>query len=810
MSWNKKEQQVPWARYPALRIVLLFGLGIGLHYLTGYHVGWAIGFILLLVGHLYYLIRQQQRLSTRDVFRGKWIYLLMLIAAGGWYSQLRAIDKYDDHPPFELFQWDQIRISGTVEEVKHQTEDRSACLVTMRTDTLWFRDSLRWTLPTRIRARFESASGAHPLQPEVKLNGHFTVYPLEAPSNPGVFDYRSFLRESGIVAHGKLENIHDYQSAQRGMTLARFRNSVSETIDRLYKPERAALAKAIIMGEKSDLRNQTRDSFIRSGLAHIMAVSGLHVGILVGCFWFLIPYLWNYRWGRWLGLLSVGLLCFIYAGLAGFPASVLRASIMALLLTGGKLFSKQRNALNMLGAAGFVILLIDPGQLADVGFQLSFVALIMIIVVWQSMQEWIPNRWRGKWWMKWIVGVVAMSVIIQIGLLPLLGFYFQQFSVVGPLLNVLALPLVTLYLPLALISLSLSAIWSWGASWLNTIPEFILWLLQTSAQEVSTWSLSWISIQFGTVEMIWVVVIIALMVLLIGGWNYPRMRWRLGIALLLTGCVGMGTLLYQQWQPAQFTLTMLDVEQGDAMVVETPSGKHILIDAGRWSPGYNSGSFTILPYLQAQGIDHLDAVILSHPHADHIGGMPALLRDEELSIGRILESPVEGENKLYHRMRDLAQKKNIPIQPIKAGDTLRVDPQIFISVLAPFSDQASNLNEASVVVRMDYGESSFLFTGDVEQQAETWMGQQYDQLLDADVLKVGHHGSKTSSTSAFLDEVTPQLSLVSLGWQNRYDHPHPASIRRLQRPQNKLFYTSRSGAIIIKSDGRRIWRHHWR
>ena len=264
----------------------------------------------------------------------------------------------------------------------------------------------------------------------------------------------------------------------------------------------------------------------------------------------------------------------------------------------------------------------------------------------------------------------------------------------------------------------------------------------------------------------------------------------------------------QKLKPATLTLTFFDVGQGDAALLKTPNDKHILIDAGVWSPGYNSGRSIILPHLQSAGIKKLDAIILSHPHADHIGGILDLI--EEMPVDVIYNSGYEYDSKLYHSYLELAKKRSIPTIPLVAGDTLNVDRSILFLVLGPDGrTYNSDPNEHSVVLNVIYGESEFLFTGDAGEDQEERLLHAYTDLLDTDILKVGHHGSRTSSSLPFLKTVTPDIAVVSLAERNRFRHPHKEALTRLQQSQAELLFTSLERAIILESDGKAIHRVRW-
>jgi len=266
--------------------------------------------------------------------------------------------------------------------------------------------------------------------------------------------------------------------------------------------------------------------------------------------------------------------------------------------------------------------------------------------------------------------------------------------------------------------------------------------------------------------------------------------------------------LLQQLKPATLTLTFFDVGQGDAALLKTPNDKHILIDAGVWSPGYNSGKSLILPHLQSSGIEKLDAIILSHPHADHIGGIIDLI--EEIPVDVIYNSGYEYDSKLYQSYLELAKNKSVPTKSLVAGDTLNIDPSILFLVLGPDGHTYnSDPNEHSVVLNVIYGESEFLFTGDAGEDQEERLIHAYSDLLDTDILKVGHHGSRTSSSLPFLKTVTPDIAVVSLAERNRFRHPHKEALARLKHSNAELLFTSFERAIILESDGTAIRRVRW-
>ena len=249
---------------------------------------------------------------------------------------------------------------------------------------------------------------------------------------------------------------------------------------------------------------------------------------------------------------------------------------------------------------------------------------------------------------------------------------------------------------------------------------------------------------------------------------------------------------------------MLDVGQGDAVHIKTPAGKNLLVDTGRWTPMGNSGERVLLPYLEYKNIDKLDAVILSHPHADHIGGLPVLM--EEIEIEKIYHSDYPYDSRLYETYTSMTDQLNIPLHNVGAGDILDIDPALRFFVTGPRLDTTPdrNPNNHSLTFRLQYGETSFLFTGDAEREQEAELVEMYGDFLNTDFLKVGHHGSRTSSTTKFVESVQPEISAASLAFRNRFGHPGREAVENLYLVRATNYFTSLDGAIQFISDGENI------
>jgi competence protein ComEC len=293
-------------------------------------------------------------------------------------------------------------------------------------------------------------------------------------------------------------------------------------------------------------------------------------------------------------------------------------------------------------------------------------------------------------------------------------------------------------------------------------------------------------------------------IFLIASLPIPKMRWKLLIFFLVTCCLYQGKQLIHKINPAPLEVTFFDVGQGDAALVTSPNSKHFLIDVGRWQPDYNSAKYIIVPHLKEEGIDKLDGIFLSHPHADHIGGILEIMNT--MPVDTIYNSGTDYDSQLYNTYIQEAQAKNIPIKPLSAGDKLFLDPAIRILVYGPEPSTAhSNVNNRSLIMELIYGDTEFLFMGDAEHRQEQNLLKNYPHLMDTDFLKVGHHGSKTSSSDALLQITSPKIGVVSLAKQNQFRHPHREATSRLHKHIPNLYFTSLDKAVTFISDGTTIY-----
>jgi competence protein ComEC len=790
----------PFAKYPAVRIALLMISGILIASFLKAEI-W-LAWLLFGLTAIFYLGMEwvsSERMSPK-LTRVSTLLMLLLIICFGWIRSELNHEKSENTTEklISVSAWEEVNVLGVVKSTSVNTAGKKR--VDLEVKEIEFESGAVSSEEFNARILLENerlSSGD-----TVSFSG--TVIPIGEKRNPNQFDYRQYLAKRGISSQIRRDQVLFVRTNHSKLSWSWWRTQAIRLVDKNFDESSAPIAKALLLGYKQDLEGTSRQAFARAGLSHIMAVSGLHVGFVVAPFWFLIPFLWTRKYGRQIGFLALILVLWGYAGLTGFSASVMRASVTALFLTWGKLFYKSPNSINLTAAAAIVLLIIDPDQLFEVGFQLSFLAVYIILLILPVIQHWMPYWLRLRWYAKPLM-VVIVSVVVQLGLYPIQVFYFGEVSLISPVSNALFVPLLGVVVPVSLVALIITSVAPEIGFILNYPSMEFLNLMDSFVRFSTNWEWAWLKVALPTLLLFpfWVALIFT-----ISSIRVPEVRWKwLIVTCSLFAIIQIEAIVHKN-MPKNLRVMVFDVGQGDGALLQTPNGKNVLIDAGVWTPGNNSGRSVILPHLKAEGITKLDAVILSHPHADHIGGILDLI--EGVDIGVIYNSGYQYDSNLYRLYLEIAGKKNIRVESVSAGGTLDIDPAVLFLVMGPEGKRFNeDPNQHSIIVNVVYGDSEFLFTGDAGEDQEARLIRNYGNLLDTDFLKVGHHGSRTSSSVELLNHVTPEQAVVSLAEQNKFDHPHPEVVERLADSGTELFFTSRDKALVFESDGKRISRLEW-
>lgn len=570
----------------------------------------------------------------------------------------------------------------------------------------------------------------------------------QGPRNPGGFDQAQWLRGLGIGMVLDAKAINEFRPFSAGLEAWLEGQLVSG-----LSPTAASLNRALTLGEKRGL-DETYGEFQRAGLAHALALSGLNVGILAGFFVLVF-----YRFGHWRYLIALGLLM-AYLLLVGLQPSLLRAVLMSGFVLIGLFFGKGKvEVFPALSLALCLHLLLEPYAIFSLSFQLSYLAVLGMAVV-------LPQLPKLEGWRNWVASAVSVTVAAQIFIFPLLLHTFHQTPLIAPLANLLVLPLLNALVPLGFIKLFLGGLVAWPVEWISQLALWMVGWLSRGPQ------LYWGAISWQGFCLYFLGILPLLLAL------HRRIDWQ------KAGLLSASALL-ASWIPAQIQrpeIWQLDIGQGDASLIRLPGNVEVLVDGGRaWAYSRLEGA------LRALGVDDIDIVVATHPDADHIEALPQVL--EHFGVGLLITGPRKPGDEQDDLLRLTAQKQRVRVVQVGAGTALDLSGAK-LRFLGPQGDELED-NERSVVFVLEYRNYKALFTGDAPFVSEKrWKSEKVD------ILKVGHHGSATSTSDGFLDAFQPKVALIGVG-NNTYGHPTQSALDRLNRHGVEIHRTDLEGAIRI-------------
>ncbi len=611
--------------------------------------------------------------------------------------------------------------------------------------------------------------------------------------NPGAFNYAEYLGCRGIYATmnqysaDKIKVLaHGYGNPVMDKIILPLRKYIRQTADQFIGNE-SYLVIGILLGEKRDLPESVLDDFRSTGLMHLLAVSGLNVGMLILIFYLVFGILFvPYRSKILLTILMV----WLYAIVTDLSPSVVRASIMGSVILFGWMFERKAFIYNSLAFSAILILVVQPLYLYDIGFQLSYIATLAIVYLYPRFKEMIPWKPRNII-LKSAMESLVLSVSAMAGTIPIIAYTFNNIAPVSIAANLIAVPISFALLGLGLLVTAFGFVpfiaYSFGAS-----AYYLTLLLNKSASFFA-------KVPGGYLETASpdITAIIFFYVLLVCFAELKEKKWaRKGIVfalLIMTGFYEVKAFIVEK--PIA-KITFLDVGQGDCAVIEFENGKVFLIDGGAKDRYVDNGLRVIAPYFKHIGIRRLDGVFSSHPDDDHLGGLLYVM--EHINIAQLFDTGTGWEGPLYAKYIELVNTKNIPRKILEAGERVLIDKDIWFDVLSPQKDvKGLSVNEMSMVLRLDAGGHSILFTGDIGFDAERIISYSIDSLK-SEIIKVAHHGAKTSSSEDFIDRVAPQEAVISVGQYNRFGHPDPETLERFRARSISIYRTDLSGAIEIR------------
>ncbi len=687
--------------------------------------------------------------------------------------------------------------------------------------------------------------------------------------NPGGFDYRGFLARQGIHLSGSLRSVElirrlEAAPLDAGNAGARARGWLLARLHALYagQPDEAAVLKAMLLGDYNFIDRDLAVPFQKTAAYHVLVISGFQVAVLAAIvFWV----------GRRLRLGAAGSTLLTLATLGAFVVVVEdqppieRAALMVTVYLAARLMFRRVELLNTVAVAALLILAARPSALADASFQLSFAAVAMIGTLGQPWVAQTSGAYRraleyledvtrdaahapkaAQWRLdlraacRWLESrlperlqarapqlltlplrgvfatweVLLISTTIQLGMLPLLAYYFHRVSLIGPLANVPATLLSGVMVPLGYATLGASAAWEE----LDRVPAIVLGWLSAALVRSVQWFAEWSGGAYRVPRpSLWLVAAFVAAVVAMGiavRAESKRRAWQTlaGVPLALLAVGVMAHPFAPQLEHGKLEVTVLDVGQGDAIFVAFPGGKTLLVDgggsyaalrAGGVRAGVDVGEQVVSPYLWKRGLKRLDAVALTHAHQDHLDGLNAVLENfrlAELWVSR------EVDTAAFQEVIGKARRKGVRVVPRSRGESFQwngVQGKFLWPETESSRRPGTNLNNTSLVVRLEHGNQAILLPGDIEREVEVELASRGDWRR-AGFLKVPHHGSRTSSGSELIAGTEPQVAVVSVGETNPFGHPHPEVLGRLGEAGVNVLRTDRDGAVTALSDGRRL------
>ena len=632
-------------------------------------------------------------------------------------------------------------------------------------------------------------------------------------------------------------------------TLFRLSNIISKklksNLDKIFEKKESSVLKGILLGDISDIEDEVYENFQISNMAHILAVSGMHVSyIIIG-----INLLLKDKVGkRKIKYILIAFLVF-YMFITGFSPSIVRATLMNIFIIFSEIVYRKNDIWTSISFSLLIILIYNPFLILNIGLKLSYIGTISIILFNKNTASLLDEKLKIK--NSKIKNILSVIFSVQIGILPIVLYEFNYigiyFIITNLIVSVIIGPIVCLGLLFSIISFFNIFICQ-KISFVLEIPIKLL-------IQISNFSKLPFSKIYIPTPKLWKIIMYYIVVLVIKFFYKVYSKEQISntehriknlVALVKYRFNSLKRRIYTKRKkekisiyklfiiiiifvlvlfflinliPKNLKIYFVDVNQGDCTFIITPKNKTILIDGGgSESTNFDIGKRTLIPFVLDKGYNKIDYIIISHFDQDHVGGLLTVM--EELKVGQVIISKQEEDSENYQKFKEIVNEKKIKVRVVNKGDRVSIEKNLYFDIFWPNSEKMISdniLNNNSIVCKLNYKDFSMLFTGDIEEIAEKEILQEYKnnlQVLNSTVLKVGHHGSKTSSTQEFIEIVKPKIALIGVGENNKFGHPNEEVIERLDKLRAKIYRTDQMGEISIIVNGKRrikvkefIWRN---
>lgn len=714
------------------------------------------------------------------------IFLVILIVA---FAQIKYYEGIFENKYKNINEDDEISIIGTIVSDPQEKEYKTKYI--LKIDTI---NSNKKYKNTKVILYTKKEKETLKYGDKIELVGNFKL--AQERRNPGGFDYRFYLKTKkiyGIVTTKNTKRLKENNVNIISMIANKTANVIKNQSKKLLENKKACLLIGLLIGDTDEIDEETKEDFRNSNLTHMLAVSGLHVSYVLLAVNYIIT---KVKIHKKLSKIIVMLLILFFILVTGATPSVLRAGTMTIYLILGGIFYRRISVFSSLNLSLLVIIIMNPYCLFDVGLQLSYAGTIGIVYLYPIIKEKIYNKANS----------ILITISANIVIIPIIMYNFNTISLTFFISNLLAGPIIGIIIILGFSIIIISLIFFPIANIFSKILNLLIILFLNTAKACANLPFSKIFIITPTLKFIFLYYYLLVFIII-----KERIQIRISIklknkviAILIILVIINPIKYFSNIKQSNLKIYFVDVGQGDSTCIVTPKNKVILIDGGGNSKdeNYDIGKQTLLPYLLDKKINKIDYCIVSHFDSDHCGGLMYILKN--LKVKNIIIGKQYEEYENYKEFIKIAKDKKINIRVVEAGEKITIEKNLYIDVLWPINREKmviqNAINNNSLVFKLRYINFSMLFTGDIEEIAEKEILDKYKEnteFLKSTILKVAHHGSKTSSTKEFINIVKPKYAVIGVGKDNKFRHPSNVTIENLKTINTEIYRTDEMGEISI-------------
>lgn len=658
---------------------------------------------------------------------------------------------------------------------------------------------------TKILIKIKKKNSKLKYGDKIKINTQ--IKEPEIQRNEGGFNYKQYLKTKKIYAIADVNKINLMKENNVNF-IDKFTNVISRSISKrtseLLKEDEASILTAMLIGNKDSLNENIKEDFRKSSLSHILAISGMHVSYIIMGITFIIN---KTKVNKKISKIITILFLIFFIILTGKTPSVQRACIMSIYMILGNLLYKKTNILSSISISMIFILLENPYSILDIGLQLSYAGILGIVIIYPILNKYKSSKIIKIKIIDKIIDIILVTLSANIVLFPIILFHFNTISTTFLLSNLLVSPIIGIIIFLGFFTIIISYTFPFMIAIFSNALQFALTILLKIANLIGNIPFSRIYLPTPKIYMI-IIYYLTLFIILKYKKIINKKIIKKIIAILLVFSILINIVILKI--PKNLEIYFIDVGQGDSTLIITPNKKKILIDGGGASENstYDVGKNILLPYLLDKQIINIDYIIFSHFDSDHSQGLAYTI--QELKVNNVIIGKQFEMSKNYEEFIKIVKGKNIKVYTVTAGQKINIEKDLYFDILWPDSTNVISdnvLNNNSLVCKLEYKNFSMLFTGDIEEKAERAMLEKYKndlRILKTTILKVAHHGSKTSSSKEFLKAIKPKIALIGVGKDNKFGHPNNIVLKNLEGLNCKIYRTDENGEIKIITDGKNI------